>query len=130
MLITYKFADGQSIDLDVTEEVGTFYLSSVKAEKANTRRATRPDRHASLESFVYEDARFFDTGVDLLQDFIESETINQAMAHLTKRQQYLIKKCSIEGWSYTDLAKLEGKNEAAIRHAVNRAKEKLKKMLS
>jgi RNA polymerase sigma-70 factor (ECF subfamily) len=61
---------------------------------------------------------------------MSSEAVSHAISQLTERQQYLIQKCCIEGWSYTDLAKLEGKSESAIRHAVNRAKIKLKKFLS
>lgn len=127
MKINYKDADGRIIELEVSDEVGTFYLSSVEEEKKNERRETR--RHTSLESFTYEDKRFFDDGTDLLADLIASETVSRAMSHLTERQQYLIHKTCLEGWKYTELAALEGVDESAIRHAVNRAKNKLKKML-
>lgn len=127
MKINYKDADGRIIELEVSDEVGTFYLSSVEEEKKNERRETR--RHTSLESFTYEDKRFFDDGTDLLADLIASETVSRAMSHLTERQQYLIRKTCLEGWKYTELAALEGVDESAIRHAVNRAKNKLKKML-
>lgn len=128
MLINYKDADGKIIELEVSDEVGTFYLSSVEEEKKNERRETR--RHTSLESFTYEDKRFFDDGMDLLADLIASETVSRTMSHLTERQQYLIRKTCLEGWKYTELAALEGVDESAIRHAVNRAKDKLKKYLS
>jgi len=127
MKINYKDADGKIIELEVSDEVGTFYLSSVEEEKKNERRETR--RHTSLESFTYEDKRFFDDGTDLLADIIASETVSRAMTYLTERQQYLIRRCFLEGWSYTELAALEGKDESAIRHAVNRAKDKLRKFL-
>lgn len=127
MLINYKNADGRIIELEVSDEVGTFYLSSVEEEKKNERRETR--RHTSLESFTYEDKRFFDDGTDLLADLIASETVSRAMSHLTERQQYLIRKTCLEGWKYTELAAIEGVDESAVRHAVNRAKNKLKKML-
>jgi len=128
MLINYKNADGQLMVLYVSDEVGTFYISSAEQEKQNERRETR--RHTSLESFTYEDKRFFDDGTDLLADLIASETVSRAISHLTERQQYLVRKCFLEGWSYTDLAAIEGVDESAIRHAVNRAKNKLKKYLS
>ncbi|MEQ8235614.1 MAG: sigma factor-like helix-turn-helix DNA-binding protein [Syntrophomonadaceae bacterium] len=127
MKINYKDANGKFIEMDVSDEVGTFYLSSVEEEKCNERRETR--RHTSLESFTYEDKRFFDDGTDLLADLIASETVSRAIYHLTERQQYLIRKCFWEGWSYTDLADLEGVDESAIRHAVDRAKKKLRKFL-
>lgn len=73
MKINYTDADGKIIELEVSDEVSSFFLSSVEAEKKNDRKNSRPDRHTPL---------------------------------------------------YTDLAKLEG-----IRHAVNRAKQKLIRFL-
>lgn len=128
MKINYKDADGKTIELEVPDKIGTFYLNSIEEEKRNERRETR--RHTSLESFTYEDKQFFDDGTDLLAELITSETVSSAMSNLTERQQYLIRKTFLEGWSYTDLATLEGKDESTIRHAVNRAKAKLKKFYS
>lgn len=129
MLINYKNADGKTIELEVSDEVGTFYLESIDAEKKNDRRNSRPDRHSQLSTFSYEDARYFSDGTDLLADLIESEAVRNAMACLSERQQYLIRKCFMEGWSYTDLAKVEGKDESAVRHAIDRAKKKLREFL-
>jgi len=129
MLINYKNADGKTIELEVSDEVGTFYLESIDAENKNDRRNSRPDRHSQLSTFSYEDARYFSDGTDLLADLIESEAVGNAMACLSERQQYLIRKCFMEGWSYTDLAALEGKDESAVRHAVDRAKKKLREVL-
>ena len=130
MKINYKTADGEIIELEVSDEVGNFYLESVEAEKSNNRRNSRPDRHTQLSTFTYEDVRFFSDGKDLLTDIMSLETVSRAMSHLTERQQYLIQKVCLEGWSYTDLAALEGVDESAIRHAVKRAKDRLKKVLS
>ena len=130
MKINYKTADGEIIELEVSDEVGNFYLESVEAEKSNNRRNSRPDRHTQLSTFTYEDERFFSDGTDLLAELIDSEVVSHVMSFLTERQQYLIRKCFIEGWSYTDLAALEGVDESAIRHAVKRAKDRLKKVLS
>jgi len=127
--INYRTADGKIIELEVSEEVGTFYVESMDAEEKNDRRNSRPDRHSQLSTFEYEDIRFFSDGTDLLVDLIETEFISYAMSNLNDRQQHLIQKCCIEGWSYTDIAALEGKDESAIRHAVDRAKKKLKKLL-
>ena len=130
MKINYKTEDGEIIELEVADDVGNFYLESIVAEKKNNRRNSRPDRHSQLSTFIYEDARFFSDGTDLLADLIDSEVMSRAMSHLTERQQYLIRKIYLEGWSYTEIADLEGVDESAIRHAVNRAKSRLKKVLS
>lgn len=129
MKINYKDADGKIIEMELSEEIGNFYLESIDAEKKNDRKNSRPDRHLQLSTFSYEDARYFSDGTDLLGDLIDSEVISQVMLHLSERQQYLIRKCFLEGWSYTDLAKIEVKDESSIRHAVDRAKKKLRKVL-
>ena len=129
MKINYKTEDGEIIEIEVADDVGNFYLESIDAEKKNNRRNSRPDRHSQLSTFSYEDARYFSDGTDLLADLIESEAVRNAMACLSERQQYLIRKCFMEGWSYTDLAALEGKDESAVRHAVDRAKKKLREVL-
>jgi len=129
MIINYKDASGNTIELEVSDEVGSFYLESIEAEKKNDRKNSRPDRHSQLSTFEYEDVRYFSDGTDMLADLIASENISDAMSHLNERQQYLIMKCFLDGWSYTSLAALEGKDESAIRHAVDRAKKKLRKFL-
>ena len=129
MKINYRTADGKTIELEVPDDVGSFYIDSVGAEKKNDRRNSRPDRHSQLSTYSYEDARYFSDGTDLLADLIDSETVSRAMANLTERQQYLIRKIYLEGWKFTEIAALEGVDESAIRHAVKRAKERLKKVL-
>ena len=129
MLIKYKNADGKMTELEVADEVGAFYLESIEAEEKNDRKNSRTDRHSQLSTFSYEDARYFSDGTDLLADLIELEAVRNAIACLSERQQYLIRKYFMEGWSYTDLANLEGKDESAIRHAVGRAKKKMKNFL-
>ena len=129
MKINYTTADGKTIELEVSDDVGTFYLDSVDSEKKNDRRNSRPDRHSQLSTLSYEAARFFCDGTDILADLIDSEVVSRAMANLTERQQYLIRKIYLEGWKFTEIAALEGVDESAIRHAVKRAKERLKKVL-
>ena len=122
MKINYQDADGRIIELEVTEEVGNFYLTSIEAEKKNDRRETR--RHTLLSQFVYEDVRFFDSGIDLCDDFAMSDAVACAMDKLSERQHYLLTKVYIEGWRYTELAVQEGRDESTIRKATEKAKEK------
>jgi RNA polymerase sigma-70 factor (ECF subfamily) len=46
MKINYTDADGRFHELEVTDEVGNFYLTSLEEEKSNDRRNTR--RHTRL----------------------------------------------------------------------------------
>jgi len=42
MIINYQADDGRFIELEVAEEIGTFYLESIAAEKKNGRQNSRP----------------------------------------------------------------------------------------
>lgn len=147
MLINYKNADGKIIELEVSEEVGTFYLESIEAEKKNDRKNSRRDRHTSLEKvegFLFQDTNghtvliynkpekpkhSFNYEAQFEAQIAGDDNIDKLLSCLNEHQQFLIRKCLLEGWSYTDLAKLEVKDESAIRHAVDRAKKKLRKVL-
>ena len=127
MKIKYKFAN-ESIEVDVAENWGNILIELNRLEYNVDHTETR--RHTSLSSFTYEDQKYFDAGTDLLAELIDSEVVSRAMANLTERQQYLIRKVYLEGWKLTEIAALEGVDESAIRHAVNRAKRRLKNVLS
>ena len=127
MKIKYKFAN-ESIEVDVAENWGNILIELNRLEYNVDHTETR--RHTSLSSFTYEDRKYFDAGTDLLAELIDSEVVSRAMANLTERQQYLIRKVYLEGWKFTEIAALEGVDESTIRHAVNRAKRRLKNVLS
>ena len=127
MKIKYKFAN-ESIEIDVAEKWGDIVVELNRLEYNTNHAETR--RHTSLSSFAYEDRKHFADGTDLLADLIDSEVVSRAMANLTERQQYLIRKIYLEGWKFTEIAAIEGVDESAIRHAVKRAKDRLKKVLS
>ena len=112
MKINYKDADGRVIELEVTEEVGTFYLSSIEDEKSNDRRNTR--RHTSLSEFTFEDARYFDSGIDICGEFAESETLKTVMKQLTARERFLILAHYCDGQTYTEIAKAEGRRGRGV----------------
>ena len=124
MKIEYKDADGRLLKLEVSDEVGQFYLSSVEETKKSDRRNTRPDRHTSLETFVYEDQRFFASPSDPMREAVEDCEVDRLLSCLSSRQRELVRRCVIEGWSYTEVAAQEGKDESAIRHAVKRTLKK------
>ena len=127
MKIEYKDADGKVLKLEVSDEVGQFCLSSVEETKKSDRRNTRPDRHTSLETFVYEDQRFFASPSDPMREAVEDCEVDRLLSCLSSRQKELVRRCVIEGWTYTEVAAQEGKDESAVRHAVKRALKKIKK---
>ena len=128
MKINYTDADSRIHEMEVTDEVGNFYLASLEEEKFNDRRNTR--RHTSLSTFEYEDARYFDSGIDICGQLVVSDAVAKALAPLSDRERYLLAKVCIEGWLYTELAAIEGRDESTIRKATDRAKKKFIKNYS
>ena len=88
--------------------------------KSNTRANTRSDRHSSLSNLQI-DGTWFQEPIDIEQQIINRDLVNRALSPLSDRDRFLIKAIAIEGYRYTDLARLEGKHESSIRDAYARA---------
>ena len=90
---------------------------------------TETRRHTQLSTFTYEDRKFFDSGIDIEKQTIQKLELQRVLSTLTEYQRYLILQIA-DGYSYTELAKLCGKSEGAIRRMVGRIREKLQKVLT
>ena len=104
-------------------------LVSLDKEQFNSDRKHSRRYPVSLGKMEYE-GEWLSDGTDILDYIVIDEAVKEAMSCLSERQQYLIRKICLEGWKYTELAALEGKDESAIRHAAKRAKTRLKKFLA
>ena len=127
MKYAYKSATG-IIEIEVDERLYETLVAMDKEEINAERKHSR--RHPiSLEDTDYE-GEWFSDGTDILSEMISAETVQRAMSCLSARQQYLVQKICLEGWKYTELATLEGKDESAIRHATERAIARIKKFFT
>ena len=124
MLINFTNADGITTEIEVNEDFGNFYLTSIKEEESSNRRETR--RHTSLAEFTYEDARYFDSGVDVLSRIAESDAVRFVLDKLTERERFLILAHYQDEQSYTALATAEGKSPSTIMRETNKATDKFK----
>lgn len=117
-------------EIEVSHDVGEFMVSYEKYEKKNARANTRTDRHIPIDKFPGEPVEFFsDKNCNTEMSVLSDMEVERLLSCLNERQRELVQKCVLEGWKYTELARLEGKDESAIRKAVNRALEKIKKIL-
>jgi hypothetical protein len=66
----------------------------------------------------------------MFEEIALAEAVSSALAHLSERQRRLFAAVYIEGWNYTELAAIEGRDESTIRKAVMKAKEKFIKIFS
>jgi RNA polymerase sigma-70 factor (ECF subfamily) len=126
MTINYKDADSRVIELEVTDEVGSFYLASLEEEKSNERRETR--RHTPLSEFAYEDAHYFDSGADTEGQALTRVAVQRALAGLAERQRRLVVAVHFAGCSCAELAKAEGKHRSTIAREVNAATAEFRRL--
>ena len=128
MKIKYEFVTG-AVEVEVTDDWGTILVDLDRQEYNINHKETR--RHCSLDAYNLDDA-LFPSDVDVLRDILKAENdkrLHNAIAKLEPRQQKLIRQVFFEGRGYTDIARAEGLDESAVRHATTRALKKLKKFL-
>jgi RNA polymerase sigma-70 factor (ECF subfamily) len=123
--INYQDADGRFIELEVTEEVGQFYLDSLEEEKNNNRKETR--RHTSLSEFEWEDSDYFTDTHNPIEFIADTVGLAEAIKKLSPSQQVLIREVFFEGKRPLDLARREGIDKSSMSHRIVRAIKSLRK---
>lgn len=104
-------------------------IAEMDVQWARTDRAdSRRDRHSQLSEFTWAGPHFT-ASTDIEQEFIDKEAVATALAGLSNRQRLLIEAVVLDGYSFAELARAEGKDESAIRHAYNRAIKRARKIL-
>lgn len=145
MKIKYEFLDGTSTHVEISGELEELHVELELERKSSDRRHFRRERYLSYDEYqhyIFRDADgkgvHIENAVDKPLFCFSTETIeernaavtdrvDQLMSCLSDRQRYLVCRCILDGDSYTQVAREEGKDESAIRKAVNRALKKIKK---
>ena len=129
MKITYKFASGETTEIEVSEEWGAFVLDLDRLDYNCNQRETR--RHCSLEAFNLDDA-YFPSDVNVEDEVIRNESrenLEAAIAQLLPEQRRLIREIYFEGIPAVEIARREGVYKSAISNRLSRALNSLKKIL-
>jgi len=126
MKINYKDADGRIIKVEVDEDVNDFLIASDDEIQKNDRAETR--RHTPLSTFLFEDARYFDSGIDISRSCTETEAVRGVMRKLTDRERFIIIAIHFDGRTYSEIAKAEGKSPSTIMRESNKATDKFKRL--
>ena len=129
MKITYKFANGETTEIEVSEEWGAFVLNMDRLDYNCNQRETRC--HCSLEAFNLDDA-YFPSDVNVEDEVIRNEScenLEAAIAQLLLEQQRLIREIYFEGIPAVEIARREDVCKSAISNRLSRALNSLKKIL-
>lgn len=126
MKINYTFANGETSDVEVSEETGNLILDS-RREECNQDRKERYHCY-SLDAAVYEGRDYADgeTPESALFLQLENQRIKEAFGRLSEVQRRRLLMAA-EGLSLREIARREGKDIKTIRESIEGARRKFLK---
>ena len=130
-IIKYKFADGTTNEVSVSEEFYLLYLQLVQMEKRNYWKETR--RHISLNYLIENGIDFEDKTADTIAIVIrreKTEQIQKAISTLSDKRRELIHKVFYEELSMRTIARQQGVSHSSISQQMKTIHKRLKKELS
>ncbi len=129
-LIIYKFVDGTTNEIEVTDELFLIHLQLVQMEKRNHWRETR--RHTSLNYLIENGIDFEDKSADTLAIIIRRESIDcvhKALLTLSDKRRELVHKFYYEELTMRQIASQTGVSHIAISQRMKTIRNRLKKEL-
>lgn len=126
MLITYEFATGEKVQVDIDSEFGDIILQFEKAEKLNNRAETR--KHQSLDTTIYHSPG---TEIDMLRQF-EVNRLYEAIQKLSPEEQDLVHKIYLDPQtiSQKEYARRFQMTLSIVEKNIAKTKAKLRKILN
>ena len=128
--IQYKFNDGTTKEISVTDELYALHLELLQEEKRNHWKETR--RHISLDYLMEQGADFADGDGDPLSALIEKtddEKLKTALSFLSDKQRALIEKVFYNDLSLREIARQTDVSHQALSQQLATIYKKLKKFL-
>ena len=128
--IQYKFADGTTNEVEVTEEMYLIHLELLQQEKRNHWKETR--RHTSLYYFTDMGIDFEDKRIDLFAEIVRKENaerVHKALLALSDKRRNLVQKFYYEEMTMRQIASQEGVSHTAISQRMKTIRKRLQKQL-
>jgi len=129
-IIIYKFVDGTTNAIEVTDELYLIHLQLVQMEKRNHWRETR--RHTSLNYLFENEIDFEDKSADTLAIIIRRENIervHKALITLSDKRRDLVRKVFYEEMKMRQIASQTGVSHTAISQRMKTICKRLQKQL-
>ena len=127
MKFTYRYVTGEVVEVEVDDKFGEqiidFEHESELKDRAETRRHQSIDQMHEESGFDIADPSFN------VNSFNDQISLQDAISKLAPPQQLLIRRIYFERLSITDVARMEGVTEGAVRKRLNKALVALKKIL-
>lgn len=126
MKINYTFANGETSDVEVSEEIGTVILDS-RREESNLDRKERYHCY-SLDAAEFEGTEYADdsTPEETLFLQLENQHIAETFEKLSEVQKRRLLMLA-QGLSIREIARREGKDIKTVRESIDGARKKFLK---
>ena len=129
-VIIYKFGDGTTNAVEVTEDIYLIHLELLQQEKRNHWRETR--RHTSLYYFTDMGIDFEDKRIDLFAEIVRKENaerVHKALLTLSDKRRDLVRKFYYEEMTMRQIASQESVSHTAISQRMKTIRKRLQKQL-
>ena len=129
-VIIYKFVDGTTNAVEVTEDIYLIHLELWQQEKRNHWKETR--RHTSLYYFTDMGIDFEDKRIDLFAEIVRKENaerVHKALLTLSDKRRDLVRKFYYEEMTMRQIASQTGVSHAAISQRMKTIRKRLQKQL-
>ena len=126
MKIKYEFVTGETVEIEVPDEIAEVCIQIDQEAKRQNRKETR--RHISLSLLKEEQAKDLDIVVTTVEEKIIKQIIKNTLKRLLPEQQELIFKVFFCEKSISEIAKEEGVTKSAICSRLNTIYRKLKEI--
>lgn len=129
-VIIYKFVDGTTNTVEVTEDIYLIHLELLQQEKRNHWKETR--RHTSLYYFTDMGIDFEDRRIDIFAEIERkdnAERVHKALLTLSDKRRELVHKVFYEEMTMRQIASQEGVSHTAISQRMKTIRKRLQKQL-
>lgn len=129
-VIIYKFVDGTTNTVEVTEEIYLIHLELLQQEKRNHWKETR--RHTSLYYFTDMGIDFEDKRIDLFAEIVRKENaerVHKALLTLSDKRRDLVRKFYYEEMTMRQIASQESVSHTTISQRMKTIRKRLQKQL-
>ena len=126
MKYTYRFANGDVNEIEVTEDQAFALADLDRLEYNNDHANTR--RHISLEMAMEDEGMQFGS-TSCWEQALSADNVNTMLTGLSDEQAALIRAVFIDGITVCDIAKQQGVSQSAITQRLQTAKKKIKNIL-
>lgn len=129
-VIIYKFVDGTTNAVEVTEDIYLIHLELSQQEKRNHWKETR--RHTSLYYLMENGIDFEDKRIDIFAEIVRKENaerVHRALLTLSDKRRDLVHKVYYEEMSYRAIAEQIGVTHTAISQRMKTIRKRLQMQL-